>query len=199
MREVRELMGMTALCAALMMTVAGCGDSGGGETTEPSTTSSSSTSSQPTYDENHIMDEVRRVDKELRKLGPNDKISADAAWATSGYRTAYNEGVAATEDAGAKLKGKVTTDSLRLADSEPDAPGGWNVTVYLCATSTVRAYIDGEDVSADPEDSSKPLPKGPRTSAFLESFTTPDGGRTWQLDDSQVLTGTDGEKARCGG
>lgn len=197
MREVRELMGAAALCAALMTTVAGCGDNGGGETTESSTTSSSSTSSQTTYGEDHIMGEVREVDEQLRALGPSTTIPADAEWATDAFRQPYNDEIKGAKDAGAVLKGKVSTESLRLASSDPDAPGGWDVTVYQCSKTTVRAYIDGEDVSTDPLHPDKPLPKGPRINAYLKSFTTPDGGKSWQIDDSEILTGNEAKKAKC--
>lgn len=182
--------------AALVMTMAGCGDDSGSESTQSSSGASSSSTS-PTYDERHIMSEVRRVDEQLRALGPSTKIPKDADWATDNFRTPYNDEITSTKDSGVVLKGKVTTDSLRLASSDPDAPGGWDVTVHLCTTTTVRAYIDGEDVSTDPADPDKPLPKGPRHNAYTTKYVTPDDGKTWQIDDSRLLTGSDAKEARC--
>ncbi len=197
MREVRELTGAAALCAALMTTVAGCGDNGGGETTESSTTFSSSTSSQPTYDEDHVMDQVQKANTAFNAVEPNATIPDTAAWATAAYRKKYNDGLAEYRDIGAVVKGKVSSSSLHLASSKPDAPGGWDVTVYNCAVSTQRVYIDGKDATTDPENPAETLPKGPRHEVFLDSYTTPDGGKTWQLNNTQLVKGKKAEESPC--
>lgn len=194
MREVRTRTSAAAVGAALVMTMTACGEDGGGE----STSSSSGTASSPqTYSEGHILAEVKKVDKKLRAVGQGKTIPEDADWATDAFRKPYNDEVKSTKDAGAVVRGKITTESIRLASNDPDAPGGWDVSTYQCTKSTVRIYIDGKDVTADPEKPDKLLPKGPRVSAFRKSFTTPDDGKTWQIDDSVRLTGKDEEKARC--
>ncbi|CAM4069506.1 hypothetical protein [Janibacter anophelis] len=191
---------VTACVATALMTLAGCG-SGEGEGTDTtassSSSNSSSASSEPTYDEAHIMTEVRKADRAFRALDPNELIPEDADWVTDSYRTKYNSDTKELKDAGLVQKGKVTTKSLHLATSEPDAPGGWQVTVYNCNVSTRRVYQDGEDVSADPLDPSKPLPEGPRESVLLDSYTTPDGGKSWQLDDVAPVEGKDSQDTPC--
>lgn len=69
---------------------------------------------------------------------------------------------------------------------------------YVCSTSTMRFYQDGKDVSSMPGDPETPLPLGPRDSAHLQSFVTPDSGKTWQLDNVQLLSGKDAKKTPCG-
>ncbi|WP_169797260.1 hypothetical protein, partial [Janibacter anophelis] len=158
---------------------------------------SSSASSEQTYDEAHIMSAVRKTDKAFRALDPNATIPKDAEWVTDAYRKTYNSDVGELKDLGVVQKGTTTTEDLHLAKSDPDAPGGWYVTVYNCNVSTVRAYIDGEDVSRDPQDEDKPLPKGPRTGVSLDRYTTPDDGQSWQIDDSQILSPEDARASPC--
>lgn len=71
------------------------------------------------------------------------------------------------------------------------------MTVYNCNVSTMRAYIDGEDVSRDPHDEDKPLPKGPRDGVSLDRYTTPDDGKSWQIDDSQIVSAADAKDSPC--
>lgn len=94
-------------------------------------------------------------------------------------------------------KGKTKTTGLHIAESNPDAPGGWDLTAYVCVTSTLRYYIDGEDVSADRENPDQPLPKGPRDFVALNSFVTSDNGKTWRLDDSETLSEARAKDSPC--
>lgn len=186
---------VTACVAAVLVGLSGCG--GEGEGTDTTSSTASSTSSEPTYDKAHIMGKVQEVNETFHGLDPNAKIPADAGWVTDAYREKYNDDQDEYKKMGVEQKGKVSTTSLHLAESDRNAPGGWDVTVYNCSVSTVRAYIDGEDVTADPENPDKALPKGPRESVFLDRYSTPDGGKTWQLDDVQRLSGKDEEEAPC--
>lgn len=179
---------VTACVTASLVALAGCGG-GDGDGTDTTSSTTSSASAEPTYDEAHIMAEITEVNESFHRLDPNAKIPADADWATAAFRKRYNEGRAEYEDMGADLKGKITSTSLHLEESDPDATGGWDVTVYNCTESTVRAYIDGEDVTKNP--------KGPRTAVFRDSYVTPDAGKSWQLDDTQPLKGKEAEAAPC--
>lgn len=183
-------------CAVALVTLSACGGDADGEKTSTST-SASSASSEQTYDEDHIMTEVEKVDTAFRARDLNEGIPEDADWVTDEYRQSYNADAAKTRDSGVVKKGETTTTALHLDESEPDAPGGWYVTVYACTSSTVRVYIDGEDVSADPSDPSKPLPKGSRESVMLNRYTTPDGGTSWQLDGVTPLEGKDAQDTPC--
>lgn len=188
-----------AVCIAALVTLAACGGDADGEKTSTSSASSStsSASSEPTYGEDHIMTEVRKADKAFRALDPNALIPKDADWVTDEYRKTYNADTNELKDMGVVQKGAVTTKALHLAKSDPDAPGGWYVTVYNCNVSTIRLYIDGEDVTADPHDEDKAVPKGPRDAVSLDRYTTPDAGKTWQVDDSQLLSPTDAKDSPC--
>lgn len=194
MRSTRARCFVTIASAAALIALSGCGGDSDGE--EP-TTSSSSTASQPTYDEDHIMARVAEANAAFHGLRPNAMISEDADWVTDEFRSSYNDNRTEYKDKGVVMKGKVTTDSLHLKKSEPDAPGGWNVSVYNCSNTTVRAYIDGKDVTLDPSNPEKVLPQGARDNVFLDRYTTPDGGKSWQLDDAQRLTGKDATESPC--
>lgn len=196
MRSLLTRSTQAVACTAALLVLAACGGDGDGETTGASS-SASSASSDPTYDENHIMTQVRTANKAFREHGLNTKIPMDADWVTDEYRTTYNEGMVELKEMGAVQKGQASTTALHLAKSDPDAPGGWYATVYNCNVSTVRVYIDGEDVSADPLDADKPLAKGPRDGVSLDRYTTPDGGKSWQVDDVQVLSAKDAKASPC--
>lgn len=188
----RRAMSAAAAVVTCGVLLAGCGSEG-----EDERTSTSSGSAQPEYDEAHIMAEVREAYRAFRALNPNAPIPQGADWVTDRYRESYNADNAELKDMGVVQKGKVTTKALHLAESDPDAPGGWQVTVYNCNVSTMRAYMDGEDVSTDPNDPDKPLAKGPRSGVSLDSYTTPDAGESWQVDDSQVLSESDAKSSPC--
>lgn len=200
MRPMLTRSTQAAVCITALVTLAACGGDADGEKTSTSSASSStsSASSEPTYGEDHIMTEVRKAHKAFRALDPNALIPKDADWVTDEYRKTYNADTNELKDMGVVQKGKVTTKSLHLDKSDPDAPGGWYVSVYACTSSTLRAYIDGEDVSADPLDPNKPLPKGPQEGVLLDSYTTPDGGKSWQLDNVTPLVGKDAQGTPCG-
>lgn len=193
MVRTRRAAGIAALAAGAVL-LTGCGGDSGGEETSSSTTASA----EPTYDEAYIMGQVKKVDAALRARDLNEPIPEDAAWASDKYRTAYNADTAQTKKSGLVTKGRVTTTALHLDTSDPDAPGGWYVTVYACATSTVRGYIDGKDVTADPNDPGKLLPKGPRDVVQHAGYTTPDDGKTWQLDRMTTLTEQEAKDSPCG-
>lgn len=184
------------VCAAVLVALTGC--SGNSESDKTSASSSTaSASSKPTYDDDHIMAEVAKTNTAFRGHDPNALIPKDADWATDEFRGLYNADTKELKDMGVVQKGTVTTKALHLAKSDPDAPGGWSVTVYNCKVSTIRLHIDGEDVTMDPHDADKPLPKGPRNGVSLDRYTTPDAGKTWQVDDSQLLSPKDAKASPC--
>lgn len=198
--NARRAMSTAAALVASGALLAGCGSEPQeptGTTTSSASSSTSSVSSEPTYDEDHIMTEVAKANTAFREHGLNTKIPKDADWVTDEYRKTYNDGMVELKEMGVVQKGKASTKALHLEKSDPDAPGGWYVTVYNCNVSTVRVYIDGEDVSADPLDADKPLPKGPRDGVSLDRYTTPDGGKSWQVDDVQVLSAKDAKASPC--
>lgn len=183
---------LTAACAVLVLALAGCG--GGSDATDTTSTSSS----EPTYDESHATAEAERVDSTMRDHDPNASIPDDADWISDRYRQAFNEDLAELKKAGVTTKGKVETTSMHLAESNPDAAGGWDLSMYVCAVSTVRLYDrSGKDVTSYPDDTSKPLPKGPHEAVYLRSYVTPDEGKSWQVDRSQRLTGKEAKEASC--
>lgn len=196
MRGVRTRVGAAVFGAALVLTMAGCGDDGG-EASDATSTESSSAGSSPTYGEDHIMAQVKKVNTSLQSLGPSEKIPTDADWATDSFRKSYDATRDGYTEHGAEVKGKVTSTALHLDESDPEAPGGWDVSVYNCAESTLRLYVDGEDITPDPDSPGQILPKGPQTEIYLQSFATPDGGKSWQLDDSQLVEGTQAEESPC--
>ncbi|CAM4193995.1 hypothetical protein [Janibacter anophelis] len=189
----------TASLAAALVALAGCGGESEGTdtTTSASSSSASSTTSEPTYDEAHIMGEVKKANTEFHGLDPNAMIAEDVDWATDAFRKSYNDNRTEYKEKGVVLKGKVTTDSLHLAKSEPDAPGGWYVSVYNCSSTTVRAYLNGKDVTLDPSNPDKLLPKGPRDNVFLDRYSTPDDGASWLLDNAKRLTGKEVAESPC--
>ncbi|SMC83453.1 hypothetical protein [Janibacter indicus] len=181
-------------CAAALLTLAACGGDADGEKTSAS---SSSTSSEPTYDDDYAFAEAKKVSPKLRAHDPNTPLPEGTEWATASYIKAYNGSRAEMKKQGIREKGTVTVESTHLAESNPDAVGGWDLTVYECSTSTVRYYQGSKDVTSRPEDPSKPAPKGPQENVHLVSYTTPDGGKTWQLDKSQLLLGKDAKESPC--
>lgn len=196
MRRVRTRVVAAVFGAALVTTMAGCGDDGA-DGADSTSTASSSAGSSPSYGEDHIMAQVKKVNTALQALGPTEKIPADADWATDSYRKTHNATRDGYKEHGAEVKGKITSTALHLNESDPDAPGGWDVSVYDCASSTLRLYVDGEDITPDPDHPGQVLPKGAQTEIYLKSFTTPDGGKTWQLDDSQLVKGAQAEESPC--
>lgn len=189
--NVRRAMSAAAAVVASGVLLAGCGS---GE--DPPVTTSSS-SSQPEYDDEYILDAITKVEKTFQSHDRNSPVPKGASWATDNYRKVVNDSLAELKEQGVIQKGKVTSTGIHIAESDPDAPGGWDLTAYVCVTSTVRYYIDGEDVSADPEHPDKPLPKGPRKSVALDSYVTSDNGKTWRLDDSETLTDERAKEAPC--
>ncbi|SMC53036.1 hypothetical protein [Janibacter indicus] len=181
-------------CAAALLTLAACGGDADGEKTSAS---SSSTSSEPTYDDDYAYAEAKKIAPMMRKIAAGKPLPKDTEWATASYIKAYNDQVASLKKKGITEKGSVTIDSMHQDASNPDAPGGWDMTMYECSTSTVRYYKDGKDVTGTPGDSNTRLPKGPHENVHLLSFTTSDDGKTWQLDEVQQLLGNDARQSPC--
>lgn len=188
----RRAMSAAAAVVTCGVLLAGCGSEG-----EDERTSTSSGSAQPEYDEKYLLGEITEIDKRFQAQDPNKPIPANASWATDNYRKVFNDDLAEWKKQGVVQKGKVRTTGIHIATSDPDAPGGWDLAAYVCVTSEARLYIDGEDVSADPEHPDKPLPKGPIKSVALDSYVTSDGGKTWRLDDSETLTDERAKDTPC--
>lgn len=160
-------------------------------------TSSSSSTSPVTYDDTHAYTEAKKVATEWRSVPSGKQLPESSDWATASFIKAYNDQVANLKKQGIAEKGSVRVHSMHEETSNPDAVGGWDLTVYECSTSTIRAYKDGKDVTGTPGDPSTPLPKGPREAVHLLSYTTPDKGKTWQLDKVQQLLGKDAKESPC--
>lgn len=190
---LRTRWAMIGVASALTLTVTGCGGDGGGDSTSSSTTAADQAAS-----EEHAVAEVERIDPLFRERPAGTPIPDDAPWASDKFRTGYNKSVADLKKQGITSKGKVTVTSTHLADSDPEAAGGWDLSMYVCSETTVRRYDkNGKDVTGDPEDPSRLLPKGPHPIVNLVSYVTPDDGQTWQIDRAQLLTGKDAEESPC--
>ncbi|MCT1620459.1 hypothetical protein [Janibacter hoylei] len=181
-------------CAIALIGLTACG---GSDSEGSSTTSTSSSSADLTYDDDYAVDAARATESKRRAHDPNTKLSDDTPWATEDYIDTFNRNVTAMKEAGVVEKGTVKVNSVHLATSDPDAPGGWNLTLYQCSTSTARYFKGDKDVTTDPNNDNKPAPKGPQENVHLVSFHTPDQGKTWQIDDSQLLTGKRAAEAPC--
>ena len=191
--HIRSVTVVVIVCLAALVTVAGCG----GDSDDETTSAASGSSSPITYDDEHAYAEAKKISAKLVAYDNIEPLPEDTAWATSKYITSYNDRLRTLKDAGATKKGSVTTTATYLAESNPTAAAGWDLTIYRCSVSTARLYIDGKDVSADPTDPTKRLPKGPHRNVHLLSFTTADMGKTWQLDKVQFLAGERAEKSSC--
>lgn len=186
MTRLRERAVLTVVCAVAIGAAAGCSDDG--------TTSESSTTSPSTVDEDQAYDEAKQLEERFFDLDANEPLPSDASWVTDSFRRARNEEITSLEEEGVTRKGSVTVNSTHLADSDPDAASGWDLSVWVCSTSTQRLYDeDGNDVSADPADPTKPLPAGPRDNVHIMRFTSPDDGDTWRLDKVQLVPSTNKE------
>lgn len=179
--------------AVLTLGAASCGKD---EPVEPTSSSSSSTS-QVTYDDTYAYTEAKKVSVERQSHNVQQKLPEDTEWATASYIKTYNDEVDALKEKGITRKGTVKVDSVHEGTSNPDAVGGWDLTMYQCSTSTVRLYKGGKDITARPEDPTKPMPKGPQKNVHLVSYTTPDDGKTWQVNKSQILFGKDAKESPC--
>lgn len=185
----------TAACAGLLaVSLAGCGD----DSSDASTTSSSessSTSESPSKE--HVNAEVKKAIKAKEQHDMNKPVPADAEWADDTYRKAVKDALAEDRKMKVTRKGEVTNDSVHPETSDPDAPGGWDLSVISCSTSTVRIYDDkGKDVTGDP-DTGEDLPKKPQKGVHRVSFTTPDDGETWQIHQIQRLTKDEAKESPC--
>lgn len=177
----------TTLAAAAALTLAGCsGDSAADGTDGPSFTPSSSQSETTPTDEEVFAAAEASAKKDIA-LPPGARVPKDATWATDTFRSARAKAAREVEKQGLTFKGATTWRGARPEASEPDAVGGWQVTMHVCTESTTRVYKDGKDVSAGKD--GKPLPKGKRQVAYLYSFATPDDGKTWQVDGAQQEEG----------
>ena len=202
MRHLRTRATIGITCAVLTLTAASCSsDNGGGEddtSTETTSSTSSATASPAAYGDEHVYAEAEKAIRTSRKHDFNKPIPKGTAWATPSSRKAYNEEVAEyRDDLKVTQKGKITTTGIEPAESNAGAPGGWDLTMYACTTSTVRAYDeDGNDVTGDPA-TGDPLPDKPRSGVDLVSLMTPDRGKTWQIENVQALSGQDAKEASC--
>lgn len=194
MRRVRTRDIAALACAASLLTLCACGDDESG-TSDP--TSSATASTSATSDDEHAMEQVRAIDKQLRAADPSKPLPEDATWATDGFRTRFDAAAADFTEAGAVFTGKITTESLHLGESDPDAPGGGQLTAYACTVDTTRIIVDGKDVTAHPNDPTKVLPKKPRHDTYLNTYSTTDDGTTWQLDRSRNLPDKDKKGTPC--
>ena len=137
MRRVRTRDIAALACAASLLTLSACGDDESG-TSDP--TSSATASTSTTSDDEHAMEQVRAIDKQLRAADPSKPLPEDATWATDGFRTRFDAAAADFTEAGAVFTGKITTESLHLGKSDPDAPGGGQLTAYACTVDTCLLY-----------------------------------------------------------
>lgn len=185
----------TAACAGLLaVSLAGCGD----DSSDASTTSSSSTSESTSEDtDKHAYAEAEAAIKAKDQHDMNKPVPADAEWADDTYRKAVKDALAEDRKMKVTRKGEVTNDSVHPETSDPDAPGGWDLSVISCSTSTVRIYDDkGKDVTGDP-DTGEDLPKKPQKGVHRVSFTTPDDGETWQIHQIQQLDEKEAKESPC--
>ena len=103
------------VCTAALIALTGCSGDSEGEKTSASS-SASSASSEPTYDEAHIMTEVRKADKAFRALDPNVPIPKDADWVTDEYRRTYNADTDELKDIGLVAEGKDHNQGTSLGE-----------------------------------------------------------------------------------
>lgn len=187
MRHLKTTTTIAAAVAVVTLTATSCSSDPAEGTTSTSGTSSSSapSPSETTYDDEHAFTEAEKVAKKAVARDRNEAIPKDADWATAAYKKDRADVLADSKSQGITIKGTTTWGGFKRNKSNPDAPGGWDLTGYVCTTSDTRAYKDGKDVSLGPD--GKPLPKGERDVVYLYSFTTPDKGETWQVHDAQQV------------
>lgn len=178
------------VCAITLIGLTACGS-------DSDTPTTSSNSAEPTYDDDYAFEEAQAIEPKRRAHDPNTKLSEDTPWATKAYIDLVNSNYTAMKKEGVVEKGTVKVNSTHLAKSDPDAPGGWDLTLYQCSTSTIRYFKGDKDITTDPKNDGAPLPKSPRDNVHLLTFYTPDQGKTWQIDDVQLLTGKRAAEAPC--
>lgn len=177
---------LAAALAAAALAMSGCsGDSSAQEQTPTPSADPSTSEATPTEEE--VFAAAEASAKKVVPMSPGARIPKDATWATEAFRKDRDEAADEVEKQGLTFKGKTTWLGARPEASDPDASGGWQVTMHVCSESTTRIYKDGKDVSAGKD--GKPLPKGKREVAYLYSFATPDEGKTWQVDSRQQEEG----------
>ncbi|WP_068258970.1 hypothetical protein [Janibacter limosus] len=76
--------------------------------------------------------------RRFRRQRLHHEFVVRADWISDRYRQAYNDNLAKLKKAGVTTKGKVETTSMHVAESDPDAAGGWELSMYVCVVSTVR-------------------------------------------------------------
>lgn len=187
-----------ALCAGLVVALAGCADEGSDTSTTSTTDSSGSASASEAAEDERAYDDAEKAIKAKDEHDFNKPIPADADWADSTYRKSVKDLIEDEDEKKVTRKGTIKTASVHPETSDRDAPGGWDLSVIACSTSTVRIYdAKGNDVTADPETPGEKLPKGPRQGAHRVSFTTPDDGKTWQIHQVQQLTEEEAKETPC--
>lgn len=189
MRHLKTTTTLAAALAVVTLTATSCSSDPAEGTTSTSTASSSSnpSPSETTYDDEHAFTEAEKAAKKAVAHPLDEPIAADDSWASGTYRASFNAGVRDGESQGITLKGSSKWVGSERGASNREAAGGWDLTMNVCSSSTVRGYKDGKDVSLGAD--GKPLPKGSRDVAYLYSFTTPDKGKTWQVNDTQQVEG----------
>lgn len=185
MRHLKTTTTLAAAVAVVTLTATSCSSDPAEGTTSTSGTSSSSppSPSETTYDDEHAFTEAEKIARKAVVRDLNDSIPADATWATESFKAEDAKVDEEWAKQGITIKGTTKFKGTRRGKSVPQAAGGWDLTLHVCSSATTRAYKGGKDVSLDAN--GKPLPKGPRDVVELYSFTTPDKGKTWQVDDVQ--------------
>lgn len=176
-----------ANAAAMLLALTGltaCSDSTAEGTQSPTTATSEPTTEAPEeVTDKEAFAEAERAARESVRHDTNKEVPKGADWASQAYRAERAKMVKTYRDRGITIRGESTWLGSEQGVSNRDAPGGWDLTLHVCTSSTTRAYIGDKDVSLDAD--GKPLPKGTRKVRELFSFTTPDKGQTWQVQQVQ--------------
>ncbi|WP_068329892.1 hypothetical protein [Janibacter terrae] len=184
MRHLKTTVSSAAVAAVVVLSAASCSNSTDPKGTATESTASPTTS-EVTYDDEHAFTEAEKAAKKAVARDRNEPVPEDATWATDTYRQDRAAALADNEKQGITLKGTTEWTGFKRGMSNPDAAGGWDLTAYVCSRSDTRAYKGSKDVSLGAD--GKPLPKGKRDVVALYSFTTPDKGKTWQVNDTQQV------------
>lgn len=198
MRPVRTRSIGVVVCAAIVVTVAGCSSEGTAAETSTSAGSSSSTPSpEPTYGKAYAFAEVKKVEAKRAALGPLEDLPKDTPWATAGFIKSVNEERAELRKAGVTVKGKIRTTGQHVDKLDRQSKGGWRLTTYECSTSTVRYLKGDKDVTGAATDPSKPLPKGPHDNVHRHRYVSTDKGKTWKVQQSWLIYSDEVKETPC--
>lgn len=173
--------------AAAALALAGCSGDSSANGTDGTSFDPSASQSETTPTDEQVFAAAEASAKKDVAMPTGTEVPEDATWATNTYRSDRAKAAAEVKKQGLTFKGETTWRGARPEASDPDAIGGWQVAMHVCSESTLRIYKGGKDVTAGKD--GKPLPKGKRQVAYLYSFTTPDEGKTWQVDSRQQEEG----------